>query len=351
MRYNSQGLKRDVALQIVGVSKHQYYYTSKKTKQGMKTSTTTSKDDGTEVENKEIVLKIKELNRDQCTQYGYQKTSRWLQQEGFFINKKKVYRLMKSHQLLQEKRPRSKRVYAKYRKVLPEAPLHLLEMDIKMTWIESVKKHAYTLTLIDTFTRVVLHRITQYSIKKMDVKRFWDYVIIHHLQPEDCLKNKFEIEIRNDNDKRFSAQLIRDYFKENHLNQVFTHPYTPQENGHVESFHAILSKHLAPYLFWDLDELETHLKTFYQKYNYERLHSSVANLSPMNFWKLYKRGFIDKKVDLKNRKIKFKLNIPYQNVRKLTGKIELEGSSLHDFEKIEIYKKRISAESLPQLTV
>src|SRR5690554_2059375 len=142
MRYNSQGLKRDVALQIVGVSKHQYYYTSKKTKQGMKTSTTTSKDDGTEVDNKEIVLKIKELKRDQCTQYGYQKTSRWLQQEGFFINKKKVYRLMKSHQLLQEKRPRSERIYAKYRKVLPEAPLHLLEMDIKMTWIESVKKHA-----------------------------------------------------------------------------------------------------------------------------------------------------------------------------------------------------------------
>src|SRR5690554_6407028 len=61
MRYNSKGLKRDVALQIVGVSKHQYYYISKKTKQGMKTSTTSSKDDGTEVDNKEIVLKIKEL--------------------------------------------------------------------------------------------------------------------------------------------------------------------------------------------------------------------------------------------------------------------------------------------------
>ena len=74
------------------------------------------------------------------------------------------------------------------------------------------------------------------------------------------------------------------------------------------------------------------------------------NLS-LNFWKLYKRGFIDKKVDLKNRKIKFKLNIPYQNVRKLTGKIEPEGSSLHDFEKIENPKKRVSAESLTQLTV
>ena len=64
MRYNSQGLKRDVTLQIVGVFKHQYYYISKKTKQGMRTSTTTSKDDGTEVDNREIVSKIKELKGD-----------------------------------------------------------------------------------------------------------------------------------------------------------------------------------------------------------------------------------------------------------------------------------------------
>jgi transposase InsO family protein len=31
-------------------------------------------------------------------------------------------------------------------------------------------------------------------------------------------------------------KLIQEFFKENYLNQVFTHPYTPQENGHIESF-------------------------------------------------------------------------------------------------------------------
>jgi transposase InsO family protein len=44
-----------------------------------------------------------------------------------------------------------------------------------------------------------------------------------------------------------SAKLIQEFFKENYLNQVFTHPYTPQENGHIESFHAILAKKTTPF--------------------------------------------------------------------------------------------------------
>jgi transposase InsO family protein len=45
------------------------------------------------------------------------------------------------------------------------------------------------------------------------------------------LERGINIEVRNDNDSRFSAKLIQEFFKENYLNQVFTHPYTPQENG------------------------------------------------------------------------------------------------------------------------
>lgn len=52
------------------------------------------------------------------------------------------------------------------------------------------------------------------------------------------------IEVRNDNDRLFSAKSIQDFFKENHLNLVFTHPYTPQENGYIVSIHALLGKKL-----------------------------------------------------------------------------------------------------------
>ncbi|GIV35531.1 MAG: hypothetical protein KatS3mg031_3066 [Chitinophagales bacterium] len=46
-------------------------------------------------------------------------------------------------------------------------------------------------------------------------------------------------------------------FNNFYLQQTFTHPYTPQGNGHIESFHAILSKELDGMHFDNLEELGT----------------------------------------------------------------------------------------------
>jgi hypothetical protein len=67
---------------------------------------------------------------------------------------------------------------------------------------------------------------------------------INHLQPNNCFGKRKSIEVRNDNDSRFSAKVDSGIFKENYLNQVFTHPYTPQEKGHIGVF-MILAKNYA----------------------------------------------------------------------------------------------------------
>jgi transposase InsO family protein len=67
-------------------------------------------------------------------------------------------------------------------------PFKVLEMDIKFVWIEEFKIRAYILTTIDTFTRVILARFTDYSIKKEDVKRAWERINIDYLQPNKCLE-------------------------------------------------------------------------------------------------------------------------------------------------------------------
>ncbi len=216
------------ALRIVSISKHQYYYKSTGRKQGVKKTETTYKTSGKTVPNEKVVDKIKKVLENPDTQYGYIKMSYLLKTKGFIINKKKVYRLMKENNLLGKRYKKHKdKTYAKYRKVLPQKPLHVLEMDIKFVWIEQARRHAYILTVIDTFTRVALHYYVSFSITKKDVKNVWQHIIINHLQPNDCLNQEINIEVRNDNDKRFSAKMIQDFFKENYLNQVFTHPYTP----------------------------------------------------------------------------------------------------------------------------
>jgi transposase InsO family protein len=74
-----------------------------------------------------------------------------------------------------------------------------------------------------------------YSIKQ-DVKRAWEHIIINHLQPNNCLEEELILRFAMIMIVGSLQKLIQEFFKENYLNQVFTHPYTPQENGHIESF-------------------------------------------------------------------------------------------------------------------
>ncbi len=299
-----------------------------------------------------VVNKMKQILKNPDTQYGYIKMTYFLKTVAYIINKKKVYRLMKEHNLLGMRYVYKEKNYAKYRTVLPQKPLEVLEMDIKMVWIEQSRKHAYILTVIDTFTRVTLHHLVSFSITKFEVKNVWEHIINNHLQPNNCRKNGVNIEIRNDNDKRFSAKIIQTFFKENYLNQVFTHPYTPQENGHIESFHSILSKHLSKFNFWSIEELKQNLILFYETYNNTRIHGSIAYTSPRNFWDLWNLNLIEMKTDQKKRKNKFKLKIPYHKIYQYTGNNEPKGSFLLDFAEIKNNNiKMVGAETSYQLTV
>jgi transposase InsO family protein len=324
-------LKLNVSLQIATITKHQYYYNPTGTKQGLKPSLSTLYIalDGLErnILNTELVALMRLIHQDEDTDYGHRKMTTALKLVGYQINHKKVYRLMKEAQMLKEKHVKPSKEYVKYRKVFPTQPFEVLEMDIKFVWIEEFKMYAYILTTIDTFTRVVLNRYTAYSIKKEDVKRAWENIIINHLQPNKCLEKKIQIEVRNDNDSRFCAKMIQEFFKENHLDQVFTHPYTPQENGHIESFHAILAKKLQTYSFYTLQELEQVLVLFYEKYNNERLHASVCSLPPNIFLECWNKGLVEQTRDEKKRKITFKLTIPYNQI---SGNTSWKCSSLQN---------------------
>ncbi|GAB1416426.1 hypothetical protein MASR2M117_18320 [Paludibacter sp.] len=81
------------------------------------------------------------------------------------------------------------------------------------------------------------------------------------------------------------------------------------------------------------------LSCTYENYNNKRIHASIAYTSPNDFRQLWEMNLVDKKVNEKQRKIKFKLKIPYHQIKQLTGNIEPEGSSLLDFKHLnEAYK-------------
>jgi putative transposase len=315
--YSFQGLTVNRSCQLVGISTNQYYHKSKGTKQGRRASETTHHIDGKTVLNEVIVSKMISINSEsEDIEYGYIKMTSKLQFEGYIINKKKVERLMREQGLLQIiKRERNKK-YVKHRKANAKDELEIIEIDIKYKYIKGTRSMAYIMTIIDTFTRRTLHWTVGYNMKKHQVCQAWEYVIANELQQKRNDVNQMAVEVRSDNGKQFESTIVKKMLKENKIDQVFTHPYTPEENGHIESFHAILSRSIDNLDFDSLSQLEERLKSFYTDYNQKRIHGSTCNLPPNIFRELW----IDKKIkmieDKKKNEIKFKLLIPMNKVNK-----------------------------------
>ena len=310
------------------MTRHQYYHRPSagpaggRSRPGTRPSTHTDQYDAqgviTSRPNALVVQRIRDIQNDDDLRCGYKRMHAQLQLQGFKVNAKKVYRLMYESDLLLERVRAARGPYVKHRCARPEGPLTLLEMDIKMFWVEEHKRHAYVLTIIDTFTRVTLNWKVGYSMKWQAVRTAWEEVIEEHLQPADMLAKGLHIEIRSDNGPQFLAGKLRDFFEDNELGQVFTHPYTPQENGHVESFHSIISRALAYDRFYTLEQLDQRLLLFYEKYNNSRVHSATAMLPPQLFWTAWETGQITSRKG-KWDKLIFKLEVPRYLLKSTLG--------------------------------
>ena len=304
---------------LTGLTRHAYYHKPKGgNRRGRKPSTLTPlKVNGAKeielIDNARVVEQIKHRQTDPDLRSGYHRMCAWLMISGYIINRKKVHRLMEENDLLMEKPKRDSKKYAQYRMVTPTEPLQVFEMDIKQVYIGKANKYAYILTVIDTFTRVAILHTADYQMKHNKVLNIWKAIIEHILQNNQGYQPSITIEVRNDNGPQFCAKRLRTFFKENGLDHVFTHPYTPQENGHFESFHAILSKSISNINFWSIEELNARLERFYHNYNNHRIHSSIAGLYPTMFWQLWNQNLIQRLTKSKY-KVQFKLLAKYQDL-------------------------------------
>jgi hypothetical protein len=139
------GLKRDCCLRITGLTKSQFYYVPLGNKPGRSPSEVTQWRDPTglqvyQVDNVDVIQRIVEIKINPDLPDWYRLITVHLQVRGYYINHKKVYRLMKEYLLLEEPKKRKGRNFVKFRRVAPMGPLQIIEMDIKYIWIYEIGK-------------------------------------------------------------------------------------------------------------------------------------------------------------------------------------------------------------------
>ena len=89
-----------------------------------------------------VLESIKYILKHEFIDCGYRLMTKYLNRDGYLINLKKLYRIMKEEGLLKLEnrinRSGSGRKFVKFRKVCTSRPLQCLEMDIKMVWVPNV---------------------------------------------------------------------------------------------------------------------------------------------------------------------------------------------------------------------
>lgn len=310
------GLRLEKALNLAKLSKSTYYYKPNGRPKGHQVSTHT-KFGQDWIINEQLVEQIKKILEPDFIDYGYSRVALVLKNMGYQINKKKVYRLMKAHQLLNPviRSKSASKPFVVYKTPHPDRPFHTLEIDIKYIYIHHQKRNAYLIAILDTFNRQVLEWDIFDNMKAERVidlvHRLTDnHLIIHNVDPK-----KIEVIIRTDNGSQFLAKIYKAALKDIGIARNYIPKATPQMNGHIESFYATVQKLVCnKYIFNSVQHAREIFGRFINTYNNTRIMESILGKSPVQFIELWNQGSIGVKKEYGKNKFYFKGKDTSKNV-------------------------------------
>lgn len=292
--YVAQGLRLDKALSLAEISRSTYYYKPNGKHKGHPPSTHTRYGQGW-VSNDQVVKQIEQILEPEFIDYGYTRVTIVLKDMNYEINKKKVYRLMKEHQLLNPviRSASASKPFIVYKTPQPDRPFHTLEIDIKYLYIHHQKRNAYLIAILDTFNRQVLEWDVFDNMKSQRVidlvHRLTDnYLIVHNVDPK-----KIEVIIRTDNGSQFLAKIYKAALKDIGITRNYIPKATPQMNGHIESFYSTVQKLVCnKWIFESTEHAREIFTRFMDTYNNHRIMESILGKSPVQFIILWYEGQI-----------------------------------------------------------
>jgi putative transposase len=228
-------------------------------------------------EEKRLESRLLELVRAH-PRYGYRRMTTLLRQEGWRINRKRVYRLWRRQGLrVPQKARKKRRLGHSGNSCLRRRAEH---KDHVWTWdfIFDRTRNGRPLkwfSLLDEYTRECL---------ALEVNRRMTSVEVI-----DVLADLFAVRgapehIRSDNGPEFIAGAIRRWLERTGVDGLYVEPGAPWENGYAESFHSRLRDELLNVEeFESVPEAQELAATWRAEYNHRRPHSSLGYRTPAEF--------------------------------------------------------------------
>ncbi len=224
-----------------------------------------------------LVKRMLELVR-RHPRYGYRRIAALLRQEGWNVNRKRVYRLWRQEGLkVPHKQHKRRRLGTSANGIVrrrAEHPDHVWCYDFVKDQTADGRPLKF-LAVEDEFTRECLAIEAARSITAADVMRTLARLFAQRAAPR-CL--------RSDNGPEFIAQAIQNGLKLSGVKTLYIEPGAPWENGYAESFHGKLRDELLNgEVFASVKEAQMLAEQYRVEYNERRPHSALDYLPPSVF--------------------------------------------------------------------
>jgi transposase InsO family protein len=224
-----------------------------------------------------LVKRMLELTKAH-PRYGYRMMTAKLRQEGWEVNRKRVYRLWRREGLKVPQKKRKKRRLGRSENACSrrraEHVNHVWTWDFVFDRTTSGSPLKW-LSIVDEYTRECLALKVDRSITSEDVI--------------DTLAELFAIRgvpkhIRSDNGPEFIAKAIQRWMKQVEIEALYIEPGSPWENAYAESFHSrFRDEFLALEEFENLAAARRLTAVWKEDYNHHRPHSSLGYQTPVEF--------------------------------------------------------------------
>lgn len=208
---------------------------------------------------------------EQFGRYGYRRITALLRNEGWHVNQKRVYRILRREGLkVPMKQPKRGRLWLNEGscvRLRREHKGHVWSYDFVQDRTHDGRVFRM-LCVIDEDTRECLAIRVKRKLNSRDVLDTLGELFVQHGAPEH---------IRSDNGPEFIATALRDWLQRIGVKTLYIEPGSPWENGYCESFNSKLRDELlAREIFYDLREAQILIQDWHRHYNHHRPHSSLG---------------------------------------------------------------------------
>ena len=210
--------------------------------------------------------------------YGYRRIRALLVDEGWRVNRKRVYRLWRREGLKVPQRVRRRKRTgsreAACSRLRTEHPNDVWAWDFIHD--RTVDGRALKwFSVVDEFTRECVLLEVERSLTWTEV--------VHHLM-KSFARHGSPKRMRSDNGSEFIAKAVRNWLAHASVGPLYVDPGAPWQNGYAESFHSRLRDDLLNLEeFTSLTEAKVLAKQCRQDYNRRRPHSALGYQTPEAF--------------------------------------------------------------------